>query len=1249
MANRKINTKRSVDNYGGLTDIGHVYKRPDTYAGSTTRKGRLALIYDNGKLVEKEIKLPEAVERLFLEIISNAGDNCDSSRRDNVNPGKIDIIVTDTTIKITNGGKLIPIEKIFFEEKGDTIDIREYREGDSEFTWLPAYIFGKLRSSSHYDDENVIRTGAGRNGYGAKLTNIFSKLFTVIIEDPVSKTRFKSVWKDNMFKDNPKTKPEITVEKDENIKEGFLSIEWELDFERFKMKKYLIEDKALFCKIAVDYSFACKIITTFNGVEMDYRDIYKYSALIFKPEEMQNTIVKFSWGENEMEKLSDNALLKKIIEAKKPEHIPELEVLVLDTPDKGRIYSYVNGLMTKEGGTHVDCVLNPIYKFIADAINKDNNKKNKITALKIKPHISLVVNARLFDTEYESQSKNKLNFPTPKIILEDSKLKKMLEWDLMERLLAELDAMAFKNATKTDGKKNKHINEVKGSDANKAGTKDSHKCVLYIVEGQSAAGYPRERIDYLDGGFDYHGLAILKGILLNVSTADRDKYINNLVFSYIKKMMGFKEGLDYNIEKNIQTLRYGFMVLNVDADHDGMHILALFLNFLREKFPGVLKQNMVGYLRTPVIKVMKGDDKTIARFFTEKSYEEWIKTNSVKGLKVRYLKGLGSSIQGFDPKDDLKHAPTIFCIYSEKDNANFDLAFNKHRADERKEWIAKWRDVTQIEDIVSVDLKDILKGKNKLEGAQDTSQLINRELVDYSVASLKRCIPSEYDLLKDSQRKALYATLKYFNYDPKKGKEIKVGRLVYKAADMTQYHHGETSLVDTFIKMAQDFVGTNNMGYFKKNGMFGTRADGGDEAAAARYSETHLAWWIPFVYYKESVEFIEKTINEDEECEPLWLPGVIPMGVVNGFTGIATGFSTSSQPHNPIDVVEWYIKRLTIGDEVDPILPWYNNFTGKLEIKDKSKEKETKVKNSPFDALERTNEEREEQEIEENDNENLALLKHHQDSKISLKTYGKMEIIEAKKDDVILINITELPIRKFTEKYINKYIKPLLHEKKNFKVKVKTNKINKDEKEEEKEINERAIIDYDNKSTTTKINIFIKWNKNYPIKPDYVSLGLISGFGLSNITLIDHKGFPSKFDSIQEIMERYYIHMIEHFEDIRKNRIKLVEDVIIDINFILQYIKAINDKKIEIMDVKEDYVKEKMEELKIPFKYYDIVKIRDLSVESPDKYNKKLEEAKNKLEEVKKVSAKDIWLGKLEIFKKELLKRKSGKFFNFNK
>ena len=1203
--------------YTEKSDINHVYDIPDTYIGSARPSVRPNLIFEEGKLVEKDVDLPEGVQRVFLEVLSNAGDNCDSSRRNNIDPGQIKIDVDEERITIENGGQYIPIEK---NENG---------------LWIPAMIFGRLRTSSNYDVKEK-RTGCGRNGFGAKLTNIFSKDFKVIVEDPKRAKRFVGNWKDNMFKNTPEVQPEITVEDDDSIVEGKVSISWLLDFDRFSMTGYKENDIKLFNRFAIDFSFTCKVIIVFNGQELDYRNIRSYASLFWTEEESENHIVQYSWGKNmppELENMQLKGQEKKILEAKKAEHIPELEVMIIDTPDKGRIISCVNGLMTAEGGVHVDCVQEPVFKYVCSLLNAGKRKKGEVTisAKNIRPHLSFIVNARLADPEYNSQSKTRLTAPPCSISFNDIYLKKIQDWDLLKRLYAEMEAIAFKSASNSDGKKRKHVLMDKGEDANLAGTKDSLKCQLYLVEGNSAANYPQKRICMLPGGKDFNGYMPLKGKFLNVTRAKTTKYANNIVISSIKQIVGLREDLDYNLKTNIQTLRYGFIILTVDADDDGMHILAHVLNFFREKFPGLLKQNMVGYLRTPIVKVIKGD-KIQKRFFNVSSFEEWQKKNSTKGLTIRYYKGLGTS-NDEDIKDDLKHAPTIVCFHDSKCVENLDLAFHGDNSDQRKEWIEKWRDVNQIDDIISVDINKI-KTKDDLLQAQDISQFINRELVGYSVASLFRAIPSEYDHLKDSQRKALYSALDFFKYDPKKGKSIKVGRFANKAADMTQYHHGEKSLIDTFIKMAQDFIGSNNMGYFKKDGQFGTRADGGDNAADARYSESHLAWWIPFVYQKESVELVPKRVIDDEECEPLWLPGVIPMGIVNGTNGIATGYSTTTPCHNPLDVINWYRDKCQ-DKEPKPIIPWYNNFKGKMKIIDRRSSEnplEDEMlpadinKDRPISSPQRGIKLDEYEEEPDNfDKENLAILQHANDSKLSLKTYGKYKLDGFHKHGGPIIRITELPVRTWIHRY-RKWLEVLVQQKGP----------------------KRAIYDFKDNSTTETPNFEIHWNNNYR-QPDEVSLRLIRSFGLSNITLINHYGFPRRYNDVQEVMEKYYEHMLEHYNLVREARIKIEEEKVIDITYKMKFIVHVLKKDIVILKVKEEIVKAKMEELEIPFEYYDKSKSRDFSEESLEKYNKQLEDCKARAKLARETTAQKIWLAKLDTLEKELLKRFKNKRFDMRK
>jgi DNA topoisomerase-2 len=172
---RYVRAQRSVEDIDVKTDVQHVYDIPDTYIGSIDPEERYDYLLEmtvdpdtnqvsSKKLVYKKISLSRGIERLFLEIISNAGDNADASRRFNINPGSIDVSMVDGWITVRNGGAAIPVE----------------HHPTFPGKYAPDVIFGTLRSSTNYDT-NVIRMGCGRNGFGAKLTNIFSKAFQVKI------------------------------------------------------------------------------------------------------------------------------------------------------------------------------------------------------------------------------------------------------------------------------------------------------------------------------------------------------------------------------------------------------------------------------------------------------------------------------------------------------------------------------------------------------------------------------------------------------------------------------------------------------------------------------------------------------------------------------------------------------------------------------------------------------------------------------------------------------------------------------------------------------------------------------------------------------------------------------------------------------------------------------------------------------------------------------------------------------------
>ena len=203
------------------------------------------------------------------------------------------------------------------------------------------------------------------------------------------------------------------------------------------------------------------------------------------------------------------------------------------------------------------------------------------------------------------------------------------------------------------------------------------------------------------------------------------------------------------------------------------------------------------------------------------------------------------------------------------------------------------------------------------------NDFVNKELVLFSRQDCVRSIPSMIDGLKPSQRKVLYGCLRR-----NLTKEIKVVQLSGYISETVLYHHGEQSLNQTIVSMAQDFVGTNNLNFLVPNGQFGTRIMGGRDSASPRYIYTYLQPITKFVFREEDDALLPRQEEEGVQIEPKHFLPILPTVLVNGATGIGTGWSTTICNHNPVEVVDRLIARLNGDASVEPINPWYRGFTG---------------------------------------------------------------------------------------------------------------------------------------------------------------------------------------------------------------------------------------------------------------------------------------------------------------------------------
>ena len=144
------------------------------------------------------------------------------------------------------------------------------------------------------------------------------------------------------------------------------------------------------------------------------------------------------------------------------------------------------------------------------------------------------------------------------------------------------------------------------------------------------------------------------------------------------------------------------------------------------------------------------------------------------------------------------------------------------------------------------------------------------------------------------------------------------------------YHHGEQSLNQTIISMAQDFVGSNNMNFLVPNGQFGTRLMGGKDSASPRYIYTYLHPITKHVFKEEDSALLPSQEEEGVQIEPSYYLPILPTVLVNGAVGIGTGWSTNVCNHNPIEVADALIAQLRETRASHPLYPWYRGFVGKI-------------------------------------------------------------------------------------------------------------------------------------------------------------------------------------------------------------------------------------------------------------------------------------------------------------------------------
>lgn len=848
----------------------HILKRPDTYVGSMEVQEKQEFVLGEEKrIVKKAISTCGAFTRIFVEIISNAVDNYLRSKNTDMPCTKIQITIgEDGTISCQNNGQGIPI------------CANEHGIYNGEL------IFGKLLTSSNYDDTKD-RDTSGRNGYGAKLTNIFSTFFKIEIHDVSRQLKYEQTWTDNM-----KNKTEPTIKK-MKCKENSIRIEYRPDYELLKTivnSDYV----SLFSKYVYDVSFLTgnDVQVSLNGEKIKLKTIQNYANLY------NDTTQSIALCDTD-----------------------QLSVIIKNSQKEASQISFVNGIQTPAGGVHVDEVVEKVLRPIMKTLSK---KGITVTIKELKSRLDIFLKCSVVNPTFNSQSKEKLT--SPKVVMQpitDAQIKKVLQWDFVTELKKMEELKDLKKSKATDSKK--RASRVDGLDsANFAGGKRSMECTLILCEGLSAKTYAVHGIEKgIENrkGRDFFGIYPLKGKLLNVRNSSPAQIQNNKELSDLKVALNLKHGVDYCNDDNFKTLNYGKIMIMTDADVDGLHIEGLIINFFDVTFPSLLSRNFLISMKTPIVTVSKSITSAAASqkvFYDERLYQQESHTVANDKAYIKYYKGLGTSTR----EEILENFGKKILSYNAEENCrtSVDKVFNSKSSNLRKEWL-----ISYIQSPTFSNVKESLCESNIVRHNVSIHDFIDEIMIQYAIEDFSRSLPSLMDGFKISHRKVIHAMIMRSSSIP-----IKVAQWAGYIAEKTHYKHGEQCLQDTIIKMAQCYVGSNNVPILESKGQFGSRLCGGKDAASGRYIYTNIKQLAKLFFKDTDKPILDYCIEENHQTEPRFFTPPIPFVLVNGCScGIGTGWSSFIPNYKPEDVFNATLACIT-NKPIPEITPWYKGFNGTI-------------------------------------------------------------------------------------------------------------------------------------------------------------------------------------------------------------------------------------------------------------------------------------------------------------------------------
>lgn len=891
-----------VDTYDKKEIFEHILQTPDMYLGSINAVDKKMHVFDDatGKIVHREIQYIPGLYKLFDEAIVNARDHiirmqvaaASAATAGEKAPKQVTYIAVDVandgTITVTNDGDSVAVAK------HPTLGV-----------WVPELIFAHAMTGTNFNksDSDII---GGKNGYGAKLAVVWSTYAAIDINDPSRGLHYFQEFRDNRAIIG---EPQVTkISKTAKPHTRFI---FRPDFARFGIPAGLTADYlALFKKRAYDIAAVTDkgVRVTYCGEPVPVKSFQQYvdfyigekttAGRVYKPAPTADAVT------------ADDAMWDYAVG--------------LSPTGEFQHVSFVNSIHTSKGGTHVNYILNQIVSKLKDYILV--KRRMEVADSIIKAQLILFVNSNIVKPAFDSQTKEALNTPSSKFGSRCEVPTEFIEkvakglgvMDIVCDIAGAKQLRQMTNAAESGGGLRSRVNIQKLDDAEYAGhaTKwvDTY---LILSEGDSAKTGVISGLDALTHEKrKYIGVFPLKGKTLNVRDATMTQILANEEITNLIKILGICMEKKYDNPATAPRLRYGHILICTDSDADGSHIRGLLINLIHHMWPALARRpGFLCYMNTPLLKASKGTQRI--SFYNRGEYEQWLAATpgAERTWTFKYYKGLGTSTKS-EWKEYFANPKFInYAHVADTSDDRIDMAFRKSRADDRKTWLSAFDPNAYIAAADTVTYDDF----------------IDRELIHFSHDDNIRSLPSVVDGLKPSLRKVIYSAFKRGLRE-----DIKVSQFAGYVSEHSEYHHGEASLNEAIIGMAQIFLGSNNINLLVPSGQFGTRIMGGKDHASPRYIFTRLEEITRAIFHADDDAIMNYLTEDGSLIEPQYYVPILPMLLVNGSEGIGTGYNTKIPCFNPRDLIAYIRARLSAAPaSTDNIaaefIPFYEGFKGTIE------------------------------------------------------------------------------------------------------------------------------------------------------------------------------------------------------------------------------------------------------------------------------------------------------------------------------